>query len=84
MTYSSGLAVDALLAGCPVYCESPASFAYDLSLDSLLLVENPHMPSRDQWIYDLCYCQWSDQEIGDGTVWSHLKTLLSKLINNQN
>ncbi len=76
VSYSSGLAVDSILAGCPVFVDSKASFAYDMAARDLSYIEDPLMLGRDQWLYNLCNCQWSIEEIKDGTVWKHLKKLL--------
>ena len=72
ITYSSGGAVDALLAGVPPICLSPASLAYTLCSQSLDDIETPLEPDRTQFFRDLAYSQWTPTEIGDGTAWRHI------------
>ena len=78
VTYSSGLGVDSVLAGCPAIATNSASFVYDLCSNDLAEIESPKTPGRDQWIYNLCYSQWNSQEIKEGTLWQHLKELILK------
>ncbi|CAN7243274.1 hypothetical protein LJR016_000886 [Devosia sp. LjRoot16] len=72
VTYSSGGAVDALLAGVPPICLSPASLAYALCSQSLDDIDAPLEPDRTQFFCDLAYSQWTPAEMSDGTAWRHL------------
>ncbi len=72
VTYSSGGAVDALLAGVPPICLSPASLAYGLCSRSLDDIEAPLEPDRTQFFRDLAYSQWTPAEMRDGTAWRHI------------
>ena len=56
VTHHSNVAVDALLAGVPVFCEKGAASL--LSNHNLSTIERPLMPDgREQWAYNLAYCQ---------------------------
>lgn len=72
VTYSSGGAIDALLAGVPPICLSPASLAYTLCSQSLDDIEAPLEPERTQFFRDLAYSQWTPAEMADGTAWRHI------------
>lgn len=72
VTYSSGGAVDALLAGVPPICLSPANLAYQLCSTSLDDIEAPLEPEREQFFRDLAYSQWTPDEMVDGAPWRHL------------
>ena len=76
VTYSSGFAIDSLLNGCPTIAMNPASFAYDVAANTVDDIDNPKCPSRDQWLYDLSYCQWHVSEIENGLPWRQLRELL--------
>ncbi|WP_055048732.1 tetratricopeptide repeat protein [Devosia sp. A16] len=72
ITYSSGGAVDALLAGVPPICLSPANLAYRLCSTSLDDIEAPLEPDRAQFLCDLAYSQWTPVEMANGAAWRHL------------
>lgn len=69
ITYSSTAAVDCVTSGVPAVAVSPLSMAYDVtghSIDQLVT------PDRSEWAHWLSYCQWSLQELEDGTALTHL------------
>lgn len=80
ITYSSGLAVDSLINGCPTIAVSKASFAYDITSNKLSNIEfingdevfSSMIPSRKQWLNDLAYTQWNVEELERGLPWIHL------------
>jgi len=76
VSYSSGLGVDSVLAGCPTVAWSPANFAYDISSKFISNINSVHKPDRSNWLHDLSYCQWNVEEISWGLPWEHLKPLL--------
>ena len=79
VTYTSGLAVDSILAGTPTIAMHPANFAYSISSNHLWEINNPRIASTRQWLYDLSYCQWHVDEIEAGLPWEHLEeTVLEK------
>jgi hypothetical protein len=71
VTHSSNVAVDAVIAGIPVFVESgsPAAPVGNLSLDAL---ETPVMPDRDAWWSSLMSQQFTLQEMRDGTAYKLL------------
>lgn len=73
VTYSSSASVDALLMGVPAIAMSPASIAWPVTDHDLAAVENPTLYPREQWLYDLCYAQWSPAEMASGIVWPRLR-----------
>lgn len=80
VTYSSSAAINALLNGIPAISMSPASMAWPVTDHDLSKVDNPTLHEREQWLYDLCYAQWSVEETARGLVWARLKDrVLQKL-----
>lgn len=73
VTYSSSSAINALLNGIPAISVLPASMAWPVTDHDLSKVENPTLHEREQWLYDLCYAQWSVEETARGMVWAQLK-----------
>lgn len=80
VTYSSSAAIDALLAGIPAISTIPASMAWPVTDHDLSMIDQPTLYPREQWLYDLCYAQWSVEEAAMGLVWARLKArVLQKL-----
>jgi hypothetical protein len=72
VTHHSNVAVDALLAGIPVFCFG--GVARDMGLQDFRLIEAPIYPDgRDQWAADVAYTQWTVPEMQSGACWAHLK-----------
>lgn len=76
VAYTSGLSIDAILSGVPVIAYDEGNFAWNISDTTLDKVENiKRAPVTDvqQWLNNLAYCQWTAEEMGNGTVWNHLR-----------
>lgn len=71
VTHHSNSAIDALLAGVPVHCETGAAAAFSVPLDQI--VEPPRMDGREQFLADVAWLQWSLDEMRSGACWAHLK-----------
>ena len=72
-TFSSGMGIDAIIRGTPVYAESKASFVHSISTDiTNAIAGNFNTPDRDNIFSRLAYCQWSTEEIESGAAWKHL------------
>lgn len=68
----SNVAVEALLAGVPVFAAKGAASVMGLS--DLSRIEEPIFPDgREQWMADLAYTQFNVKEMGAGVAWRHLK-----------
>ena len=72
VTYNSNTGVDALLAGVPVFAHDQGSMVWSLANRSLISVDVPNRPDRSQWLSDLCYAQWTLDEMRSGETWRHL------------
>lgn len=73
VTHHSNVAVDALLAGVPVFVMD--GICAPLALSDLSKIETPLYPDgREQWAWDAAYTQWTVHEMTAGTAWRHLKT----------
>ncbi|MBI3315359.1 MAG: hypothetical protein HYZ87_00055 [Candidatus Omnitrophica bacterium] len=81
VTFSSNAAIDALIAGVPAFVLGPG-MAKPVSNTDLAMLKNPYFPSekeRNQFFYDLAYCQWNGREIEKGVVWEDLKNILQRI-----
>lgn len=87
VAYSSGISVDAVLNGIPVIACDPGNFAYNISSNHVEAIEKPKMELEEtvqQWLHNLSYCQWSVEEMRNGTAWHHLKPLVEELLEEEN
>jgi len=76
IAYTSGSAVDAVMAGVPTICMSEANFAWDVSSHSLASLDKPWIGERSQWLENLAHAQWTNDEIGEGLCWRCLRSLV--------
>lgn len=71
VTHHSNTSIDALLAGVPVHCVTGAAAAFSVPLDQI--AKPPKLPGREQFLYDVAWLQWTEDEMRSGALWSHLK-----------
>lgn len=69
VTYTSNAAVEAVIAGVPVFCTG-ACAASAMGLSDLAAIETPAMPyGRAQWARNLAANQWTFEEMKRGDCW---------------
>lgn len=71
VTHHSNTAIDALLAGVPVHCETGAAAAFSVPMEEI--AKAPRMSGREQFLYDVAWLQWTETEMKLGYAWKHLK-----------
>jgi hypothetical protein len=75
VTYTSGLAIDSGLSGIPTVACDPGNFAWGISSRLARDINDVKMAPEEEvrvWLRNLAGCQWSTDEMRDGTAWSHL------------
>lgn len=72
VTFSSNSAVEAAIAGIPVFAFDEGSMALPVANRSIANLDNPVTPDRTQWAHDLAYTQWTLEEFRAGLAWKHL------------
>lgn len=73
VTYSSNAAVEAVLAGVPVFCTARCGASYMARTD-LSRIEDPLMlEGREKWAATLAANQWTLEEIEAGMAWERLR-----------
>jgi hypothetical protein len=66
------VAVDALMAGVPVFCVDGVASA--ICPSDLSAIESPYMPDdRQAWAEDVAWCQFTLSEITRGIPFRHFK-----------
>ena len=76
VTYTSGLAIDSLLNGCPTITMNAGNFGYAISPRSPEAVPEITCPDREHWVWNLSHCQWHLSELREGSPWRQLRNLL--------
>ena len=71
--FNSNALTESVCEGIPTFSLCPGSMALPMGTDDLSLIESPPTPDRTQWLYDLAYCQWREDEVANGAMWDHLK-----------
>jgi hypothetical protein len=69
VTYSSGAAIEALMAGIPAISLSPASFAWTVTDHAIADAVTPTLHDRAPWLEKIAAAQWCEDEIVSGAVW---------------
>jgi hypothetical protein len=73
--FNSNSGVEATLNGIPTFVGDIGSMAWDAADKDLSKIENPSYKEREQWAYNLAYCQWTVSEINQGLPLKHLGVL---------
>ncbi len=71
VTFNSAVPVLGTILGIPCYCSQyAAAYPMNINLDN---IENPPEPSRQEWLNQLVYHQYTTTEIKNGNVWNLLE-----------
>lgn len=79
VTYTSGAAVDSVLAGVPVIAMDQGCLAYPISSHWLEDINAPICSKRNTvraWVDQLANSQWNVQEMRQGLVWKHILNIV--------
>jgi hypothetical protein len=76
--YTSGSAYESIINGIPAITLSERSFVRPITSTSWYDVVSPVMPDRMPWLSRLAYCQWTVNEVLDGSFKKHVSGLINK------
>lgn len=71
VTFNSIAATESIMAGVPAFVLAPCNAAMPVSNTDLSKIDTPWYPDKDlmhAWLSHLAYCQFSNQELADGTA----------------
>lgn len=71
--FNSNALTESVCEGIPTFSLCPGSMAMPMGTNDLGRLESPLTPDRTQWLYDLAYCQWREDEVASGKMWAHLQ-----------
>lgn len=76
ITFNSNTGVDAVIAGKPVVTFDAGSMVWGITKHRLEYLLDPGLliagVDRNQWLSDLAYAQWTEEEMADGKAWQWL------------
>jgi hypothetical protein len=73
--HSSGIAVDAVIRGLPVFSLSQQSMAWEVSNHDLSMIENPKSQDTSDWLKKMAMVQYSVDELASGECWAYVRPL---------
>lgn len=82
VTYTSGLAIDSVLAGIPTIACDVGNFAWGLSTNLPSEINQLRLASDNEvwaWLRNIAGCQWSTVEMQDGTAWNNLLPVIESI-----
>lgn len=72
IVYNSKLAVEAIRLGVPALYDGPVSILSSILQRGIEGVNNPTLPNREQFFYDVAYSQWNSVELSSGEPFQRL------------
>lgn len=76
VTFNSNSSVEAVCNGLPVFSLDKTSPTYEISHTSLAEIENiKYDIDIKEWCNKIAYTVWNEEEISNGTMWSHLRNI---------
>ena len=76
ITHNSTASIDSCVRGIPTFVTSDLAICWPVANKDLTKIESPEYPDRTQWVYDIGYKQWTEQEIRNGLVFKRFKEKL--------
>lgn len=70
--FNSNALTESVCEGIPTFSLCPSSMAWECSNANLKNIDSPKFFDRQQWLYNLGYCQWREDEIAHGAPYYHL------------
>ena len=75
ISWNSNPGVHSIINGVPAYV-GPDSLAFDVACKDLIMIDNPDMPDRQQWLNDYAWTEYTIEEIASGLPLSRLTNRL--------
>jgi len=82
VTYTSGLAIDSVIAGIPTVACDAGNFAWSVSSNTVEDIEHVKCADDDtviSWLRQLSACQWNETEMRTGLTWQYLIEVINSI-----
>lgn len=76
VVFNSSSGVAAIMEGVPLFVDDKSSVCYSVSNTDINLINTPIYPEREQWLYDLAACHWSDDDARNGLIYKKFEQFL--------
>jgi|TARA_R110000851_G_scaffold18069_3_gene57059 hypothetical protein len=76
--FNSNALTESVCEGVPTFSLCPSSMAWECSNTDLKNIDNPQFFDRQQWLYNLGYCQWREDEIAQSAPLHHLMEIYNQ------
>ena len=77
--FNSNALTESICEGIPTFSMCPSSMAWECSNTDLSQIDNPKFFGREQWLNNLGYCQWREDECEAGLPAKHLLSIYNEL-----
>lgn len=67
--FNSSSGVASILHGVPLFADDSSSVCWEVANKDISQLLNPVFPDRQQWIFDLAACHWTDEESRRGLIY---------------
>jgi len=74
--YNSSSSVAAVLEGVPVFVSEPGAVTWDVANHSTKNINDPAMPDRHQWLWNLSQAHWTIHQSRNGDIYRHFEQYL--------
>ena len=71
--FNSNALTESVMEGIPTFSLCESSMAWECSNKDISTIESPVLYDRQQWLNNLGYCQWREDECLAGLPWEHLR-----------
>lgn len=72
VAHGSNAAIESVVFGCPVFVDRSSAAALVGQTD-FASIETPVYPERQPWLNSISYCQFTEREMMDGTLWKMIR-----------
>jgi len=77
--FNSNALTESICEGIPTFSMCPSSMAWECSNKDLRNLNDPQTYDRQQWLNNLGYCQWREDECIEGLPWKHLSQIYEQI-----
>jgi len=74
--FNSSSSVASILHGVPVFVSDESAVTHAVANHNIKHIDNPKMPSREQWLYELSAAHWTIDQSRNGDIYRHFEPYL--------
>jgi hypothetical protein len=74
--FNSSSSIASVLHGVPVFISDDSAVTYNVANHNIKDINNPNMPIREQWLYELCAAHWTIEQSRAGDIYRHFEPFL--------